>query len=279
MRRRAAAGALAAALALAAAAGGLAAQDAAPDSGFAGCPFGVGERAEYAVTFGPVKVGRASLEAEAIDTVRGTPALRAALAMRGGTFFYRLDDRQVTWMAARPLRSLRFEQHLREGSYRRDRRYALDQDSGTYRRFDRARDGSWRPPPGDEHVAQGVAMPPAALDEIAFLYFARTLPLEPGKTYQFTRYFEADGNPVVLRVLGRETIRVPAGRFRTLVVRPIIKTGGLFGEGGRALIYFSDDERRVIVQLETSMSVGRLNMYLEDYRPPDADFAPLPCGG
>lgn len=230
-------------------------------------PFGLGERAEYAVTFGPVKVGHASLAVEAADTIRGTPTLRVVMAMRGGTFFYTLDDRQTSWIAPRPFRSLRFQQHLREGSYRRDRVYCLDQEAGRYRRYDRNEDGRWAPPPGDEHLGEGVPMPPAALDEIGFLYFARTLPLEPGQTYRFTRYFEAEGNPVVLEVLRRETITVPAGRFQTLVVHPVIRTGGMFGEGGNAEVYFSDDERRIIVQLETSMKVGRLDLYLEDYRP------------
>jgi hypothetical protein len=237
-------------------------------------PFGVGELATYAVTFGPVRVGTASLAVEAADTVRGTPAYRVAMEMRGGTFFYRLDDRQSSWIAPHPFRSLRFEQHLREGSFRRDRVYCLDQEAGRYRRFDRGEDGRWRVTPGDEELTEGMPMPPAALDEIAFLYFARTLPLEPGRSYRFARYFEADGNPVVLDVLRRETITVPAGRFRTIVVRPIIRTGGMFGEGGRAEVYFTDDERHVIVELATSMKVGRLNLYLKEYR----EGAPSPDG-
>lgn len=229
-------------------------------------PFGIGERATYAVTFGPVRVGSASLAVEAADTVRGTPAYRVAMELRGGTFFYHLDDRQVSWIAAHPFRSLRFDQRLREGGYRRDRTYCLDQAAGRYWRFDQADDGSWHAPPGDEGLVEGMPMPPAALDEIAFLYFARTLPLEPGTTYRFARYFEAEGNPVVLEVLRRETITVPAGRFRTIVVHPIIRTGGMFGEGGQAEVYFSDDERHVVVELQTSMKVGRLNLYLRDYR-------------
>ncbi len=233
-------------------------------------PFRPGERATYTVTFGPVRVGVASLAVEGVDTLRGTPTERVAMELRGGTFFYHLDDRQASWIASRPFRSLRFEQHLREGGYRRDRRYCLDQESGRYWRFDQDADGRWRPPPGDEDVEQGVPMPPAALDEIAFLYFARTLPLESGTTYRFTRYFEPDGNPVVLEVLRRETITVPAGRFRTVVVRPIIHAGGMFGEGGKAEIYFSDDPRHVVVELQTSMKVGRMNLYLREYRPGEA---------
>jgi hypothetical protein len=39
----------------------------------------------------------------------------------------------------------------------------------------------------------------------------------------------------------------------------------MFGEGGQAELYISDDERRVIVQIKTRMRVGELNMYLREY--------------
>jgi len=88
-----------------------------------------------------------------------------------------------------------------------------------------------------------------------------------GRTYRFDRYFEADGNPVLLEVLRRERVHVAAGRFDTIVVRPTIRSGGMFGEGGRAEVYMTDDDRRVIVLLKTQMKVGELNMYLKEYTP------------
>ena len=93
--------------------------------------------------------------------------------------------------------------------------------------------------------------------------------MEPGATYRLPRYFKADGNPVVIQVLRRETIRVPAGQFRTIVVRPIIQTDGLFGEDGRAEVYFSDDDRRILVLIRSRVSViGSLSLHLTSYRPP-----------
>lgn len=257
----------AAALLSAGAASGAAAAQSAPDPGEAVAPewrFPVGERAEYDVTFGPMRVGRGRLQVEAVDTLRGTPAYRVAFEIEGGPFFYRIDDRSASWVAPRPFRSLRFEQILNEGDYHRHRRYELDQASGTYTREDWDRDAElYRPHPD----VRDVPMPKAALDEIAFLFLVRALPLEPGRTYRFERYFEEEGNPVVVEVLRRERVRTSAGRFETVVVRPIIHTGGMFGEGGRAEVYITDDDRRLIVQLDTRMKVGRLNMYLREYDP------------
>ena len=106
------------------------------------------------------------------------------------------------------------------------------------------------------------------LDEVSFLYYARTLPLEVGQTYTLNQYFKKDGNPVVLKVLRKERVRVPAGTFETIVVRPIIKTKGLFSEGGEAEVYFTDDERRIMVQMRSRVPVvGSISLHLKEYRP------------
>ena len=233
--------------------------------------FGVGEQAVYDVTVAlgsvraPRPLGQARLTVEARDTLDGTPAYRASLEVEGGIpLVYRMDDRQVSWIGTDPLRTLRYEEHLRQGSYRRDRVYRMDQARGTYTRYDSV-EGEWRP----VEKESGVAMPEAALDEISFLYLVRTLPLEPGRSWTFERFFEEDGNPVRLEVVRREEIRVPAGRFETVVVRPTIRAGGLFGEEGRAEVWISDDDRRVVVKIESSMKAGRANFVLTGYRPGD----------
>lgn len=230
--------------------------------------FGVGERSVYdvRVALGSVRaprpLGEARLTVEARDSVDGIPAYRTSLEVEGSIpLVYRMDDRQVSWIATDPIRSLRYEERLREGSYRRDRVYRLDQEQGRYTRYDR-RDGEWRP----VEEETGVPMPEQALDEIAFLYLVRTLPLEPGRSWSFERYFEEDGNPVELEVLRREKVRVPAGRFETVVVRPTIRAGGLFGEEGRAEVYLSDDDRRIVVKIESRMKAGRADFVLTDYR-------------
>jgi hypothetical protein len=104
------------------------------------------------------------------------------------------------------------------------------------------------------------------LDDVSFLYFARTIPLEVGQTYTFYRYYKESGNPVVLKVLRREKVRVPLGEFDTIVIQPVVRAGGLFGEGGEAEVYLTDDSRRLLVQLRSKVPVlGYLNLELVSY--------------
>ena len=226
--------------------------------------FPVGERMEYSVTWGGARIGRSVLTVEAIETIGGRPTYRTTLETAGGPPFYRLEDRLTSWIQPQPFATVRFDQKLRQGGYRRDRRHLMDLEAGTYTRFDLEND---RYVAHDEEA--DVAIPPGALDEVAYFYFVRLSDLEVGRRYEYERYFKEKGNPVVLEVLRRERIRVPAGTFNTIVVRPTIKTSGLFSEGGEAELYVTDDERRIPVRVQTRMPIGTGNFYLTKYESGD----------
>lgn len=222
----------------------------------------VGERMEYSVTWEGIRLGSGSLSVEAIDSVQNRAVYRVSLEMEGGPPFYRVEDRIVSWIQPDPFRSLQFAQNQKEGNYRRNRKIVLDAEARTYTRYD-LKDGEYVQ---DSNEAD-IPTPPNALDEISYLYMVRLLPLEVGQRYEFDRYFKEDGNPATVEVLRREEIRVPAGRFQTIVLRPEVATDGMFGEGGEAEVYLTDDENRIPVRLKTSLVVGSGNMFLTGFDP------------
>jgi hypothetical protein len=229
------------------------AQDGPPEAESTGAPaavpFGVGERLDYRVKFGPLKVGSAFMAVEGIDTIAGYPTYHLQSVIQGSTPFYKLIDKQESWLDVTQLASRRYLQDSKQGSYERYRVYDFDLENGTYSRQD-----------GDTG-----SIPQGALDDASFVYFVRSVPLEVGKRYEWDRYYQFDRNPVILEVLRRDEVKVPAGEYSTIVVRPIIKTGGLFSEGGEAEIYITDDERRVPVKLVTKLKVGSVILELTKY--------------
>src|SRR5690606_20618242 len=65
------------------------------------------------------------------------------------------------------------------------------------------------------------ATPTAPLDDVAFFYWIRTVPLEVGRTYRYNNYFRTDVNPVEIKVEKREKKKLPDGReVQTLLLRP-----------------------------------------------------------
>jgi hypothetical protein len=221
-------------------------------------PFGPGERLVFDVRFSAVRVGSSTMEVRGITPIRGRPAYHTVFTLRGGTFFYRVNDVLQSWIDTSTLASLRFVQDLEEGSRDRERRYEIYPDRRVYVEAT-ADDTSEQP---------SVDLP---LDDASFLYFMRTVPLVVGQSYEFHRYFRPDRNPVRIHVVRRERVRVPAGTFDAVVVRPTIRTRGIFAEGGRAELWISDDDRRLILQLRSRLSFGSINLFLRSYTPPTAN--------
>lgn len=220
----------------------------------AALPFRMGERAEYEVRFGALRVGSASMAIIDVQDVRGTAAWHTRFRITGGTFFFKVDDVFESWIDTASFSSLRFYQTQHEGPNFREKRYEIYPDRGIYVEMDKS--------PPRQHP--GVRDP---LDDGSFLFYVRTLPLVVGQTYESNRYFRPERNPVRVRVLRHETIQVPAGTFRCLVVQPVIKTPGIFSEDGRAEVWLTDDPRHVVVQIKSKLSFGSINLYLRSYTP------------
>jgi hypothetical protein len=213
-------------------------------------PFQVGEKLDYNVNFGPLRVGQGSMEVLDIVPVRGRDSWHTRLRVKGGIPLARVDDLFESWIEVSTFSSLRFVQDLSEVGKDRERHYEFYPERKSFTENTKPEQPSVEQP----------------LDDGSFLYFIRTVPLEVGNTYEFNRYFRPDRNPVSIKVLRRETITVPAGTFTTLVLQPVIKTSKLFADGGQALIWLSDDSLRIMVQMKTKLSFGSLNLYLTSLR-------------
>lgn len=223
-------------------------------------PFSQGEHLTFDVSFGALRVGEAHMEVVGIENIRGREAWHTRFRVKGGVPFYRVNDRLESWIDTRTFHSLRFVQDLEEGGRERQRHFEIFPERGSW--IEKGKESQ-----------PGVADP---LDDGAFLFFVRTLPLEVGKTYEFDRYFRPDRNPVRIKVLRRERISVPAGEFETIVIQPVIKTKGIFSENGRAEVWLSDDDNRIMLQMKSALSFGSLNLYLKSYRPAQARTTATP---
>jgi hypothetical protein len=217
-------------------------------------PFRVGERAEYDVRYGFIHAGTGSLTVVGIDTVRGRDAYRFRMTLTAGVNLllcrYSVRDTMQSWTDTATFHSLRFWQDQLISGKQRTKRYEIFPERRVY-----VDSGQTEQP--------SVAAP---LDDISFLYFVRTQALEVGTTLELLRHFKPASNPVILKVLRKETIEAAGRKWNTIVVQPIIKTSTMFSDGG-AQVWLSDDPARVIVQINTKVSVGSITMKLKSYQP------------
>jgi hypothetical protein len=223
-------------------------------------PFGVGERLEYQVKYKNIPVGSGDMEVLPMDTVRGSDTWHTVFRLHGGFLFYRVNDKYESWFDSHTLASLRYLKDIDEGSYEPKHRYEIFPDRREYVQDTKA------PAPSVEHP----------LDDGSFIYFLRTVPLRVGMDTSFNDYFMADRNPVRFKVVRKDTIDVPAGRFPAIVVQPIFQSK-FFSDGGHAEVWLSDDDNRIMLQMKSSVRFGSLSLYLKSYRPPPTVTSPAPA--
>jgi hypothetical protein len=207
-------------------------------------PFKPGEKLTYQAKVNFFSAGSATMSVEGIEMIRDRPTYHTIFNVKGRVLFFHVDDHYESWFDTTTLVSLHHVQHIDETKYKIDKVYDFYPERRVY-----VRNGEENP---------SVEKP---LDEGSFIYFMRSVPLEVGKTYSFDRYYQPAKNPVIIKVDRREHIKVPAGEFDAIVLKPIIKSKGLFGEKSDAEVWFSDDSTRTLLRLKSRLPVGTL--YLE----------------
>ena len=210
-------------------------------------PFAVGEDLLFRATFGKLPAGTARMRVAGIDTVRGHAAYHVVFTVDGGILFFRVHDSYESWIDVESLSSLRYSQRISEGRYHRNTTYELFPEIAMYQK-------------DSEPLQASVTNP---LDDGSFVYAVRVLALRAGDTVRTDRYFVPEKNPVVLTGLREDTVTVGAGTYPAIVVHPSIKTNGIFAENGHAEIWFSNDARRLPLQLKTRFSRFSLTLVLQ----------------
>ena len=204
-------------------------------------PFAVGETLQYQATLGYFPVGSATATVARTARERGTDALVLAAVGEGGPPGFRARYELTSWVQSSRLASLRFHRKLMQGNKVDEERYQIVPDSGRYRQ---------------EGAAQDWMTPRDALDELAYLYYLRTMPLKPGQSFTMSRYFKTGYNPVQVRVTGKEPMALFDGRTVPCFTVELTSRGSTVG------VSLTDDARRLPVQLSLPLPYGTVTLLL-----------------
>jgi hypothetical protein len=210
-------------------------------------PFAVGEEFEYSAKLGVLRLGTARMAVTGIDTVRGVESFVFVFGLDASAPFYKTSSVLTSWTGTSDMISRRFYQDLDENGKPKQRKFEIYPDS------------TWiQMTHGDTGTT--VSDP---LDDAAFFYFLRTIPLEKGQTYKYNRYFRKDLNPVVIKVEKREKMELPDGQeVQCLVLNPAVGSDGLFAPRAEARLWLTDDERRIPVQIKSKLPFGSVTLRL-----------------
>jgi hypothetical protein len=220
-----------------------------------GAAFNPGERLEYAVSYGPVPAGTMELQVVELTSLGDRPAYHFASEVesnRAVSYVYQIESREEAWLDADRLHSLKYRRDSVEKGKDRDRSYTFDQQGNL--RLD----------------AEGKSKPtsPNAVDQLSMIYYLRLLPYDQGSRFTLRNQADPEDNPLTVRVLKRERVKVTAGTFDTWVVELGLQTdSGVFKKGGDNRLWLTADSRHLPVKISSKIGLGNFVAELVKYEP------------
>jgi hypothetical protein len=217
--------------------------------------FGIGERLVFDVSYGVITAGEAILEIPRAETIAGRPTYAVEVrvnSLPSFSWIYKVEDLYRTFIDMQSVAPLRFEQHIREGTYRRDFVADFDQAVGVARTS------------GGQHYR----IPPYVHDIMSAFYYVRTIDfggMATGGVIMLQNFYKDRTHDLAVRMLGRQELEVPAGTFNAIVLEPLVKEGGLFKSEGRIVIWLSDDDLKIPLRINSKVVIGSIDTELREY--------------
>lgn len=218
------------------------------------CAFQIPERLEFEISYSGITAGRAVQEV----TMEGNEIHIVSTAKSADwlKIFFPVDDRieSVLTKGAPPhfigVPRL-YREKIREGWTRFEKESAYDCEllDVTTKDFLKKTETT--------HKITG-----RTFDTLSSFYYFRTVALQVG-TSSFIDIFDCKTLwSTEVQVLRREQIKTPLGTFNTIVIKPLLKSAGIFARTGDIHIWLTDDERRIPLLMKSKVRIGSITVTL-----------------
>jgi len=217
------------------------------------------ERLDFEVKWGVLSMGYATMDVEEVVEFNGEPAYHLISRARTARFadkFYKVRDVNESWLRTTDLVSLGYSKKLREGKFFRDEWVLYDYPEKKWLSKRVNRDGSSSYEAGE---LMGFVQ-----DILSSLYSIRPKELKVGDEVILDVNTKKTW-PLKIKVHRKQTIRTPAGTFRTVLVEPMLRDEGIFIQKGKRLrVWLTDDKRHMPVMMKVEIIFGHISCYLTD---------------
>ena len=108
---------------------------------------------------------------------------------------------------------------------------------------------------------QETAIPSCVTDLLSAIFYTATQPLQVGQSFEIPVFDAGKTIPVTMKTEGKESIKTPSGTYQTVRVQPTADAG-VVKNRGNIWIWYTDDDRRIPVQMRARLFWGTITMRL-----------------
>lgn len=166
-------------------------------------------------------------------------------------WFYKVRDRYETYIDKQAMVPWLFKRDIYEGGYTFKDTYRFAHENNQV------------------HVDKEVFPTPNYVQDIvSSFYFARTLDFRyarKGDTFEVPLFLDKETISFKFRFMGRETLKIGPGTFKVMVFMPVVMKGRVFKNEEDLIVYVSDDDNKIPLQIKANILIGSVKMTLTEY--------------
>ena len=226
--------------------------------------FQVGEKLTFIVRYGVVKAGEATMTVEEIVPIGDRSAYKIISTAKSAKTFdliFKVRDRVESWVDTQGIFSWKFNKMLREGSYKFDLLVDYEQYMGIAN-VQSIRYHDHEPLEVKKREQFTMNIPPYVLDILASFYYVRTQDMQVGMPFYLTNHDNKKVYDLKVIVQKKEIIEVRAGKFRCIIVQPVLMGEAIFKQKGELWVWLSDDQYKIPIQMKSAVFVGSITTEL-----------------
>ena len=206
--------------------------------------FRVGEKLTFSMGWGPIKAGTSTMEVKEIMEINGRKAYHVISETKTNKFFdriYKIRDINETFIDVEGIYPLKYKKDIHEGKYKKKRETIFLQDKNIA-----------------IYKEKEIPVEPYVQDVLSAYYYVRTKDLIVGYSLILDVNNNGKNYKLKVKILKKERISTPAGKFDTILIEPILIEGKSLKEEERLLMWLTDDENKVPVKIKSKIAVGSL---------------------
>ncbi len=229
-------------------------------------PFRVGEKVVHSVNYFKMSAGNLTLETRSFAEVNGRKNYQFRTSIKTSSMFssfYSVDDHVDVLMDFEELVPSVFTLHVRESGQVKEAQMFFDQSKhqATYWEKKVTKKN------GEENKKLQWEIPAYAQNVFSAAFYMRVFQWEVGKENSFVVANNEENLIFRGKAVRKERLSTAVGDFDAIVIKPEFELKGKFSPTGDNYIWLSDDNRKLILRIESKIKIGTLVSEVVEIQP------------
>jgi hypothetical protein len=211
-----------------------------------------GERITFKVYYSVIGIfieagtAQFSLNKEVLDNKTYFHAVGDGFSNPRYDWIFKVRDRYESYLDTNTLRPYKFIRNVNEGGYKKFENVTFNDETRTAT----SKNGTFD-------------VPSCVQDVISAVYYARNIDYnkyKPNDKIPFSLFIDDKVNNLFIRYVGKEEVKTKYGKFRAIVLKPLLIKGDVFEGGEKMTLWVSDDPNHIPLRIESPISVGSVKV-------------------